>query len=370
MDDEAVGEGGGCGLGPGARGVSDEGAVARVDLLDGLDLAVRVEDVLEVLDADLGRDAPDVEGHDGEVLGGRQRRHVAGPLEHLVRDGVVGAVVAVLDVLLRELPSLGHLVAVGALGAALALPAHEEAADLGPVALVVGRRALKLHEEVVGALGAVVGAIPRGLRLLEGVLLVHLAHGVVLVLDAERLVADLHRQVVLEVQQADLADVLLLGDLLADDCFLVARLGARAPPEHRVGAPRDVALAAKLDLISRREGREGHTGRSVARLPAAPFLSFPSFPFLFPSFPFPIPFLPFPFLSFPFLFLPFPFFPSFPFLSFIPFLCPFLHSFLSFLLSFVLSFPFPFPSFPFRPSFSSFPSFPFQCIRENDERMM
>ena len=268
MDDEAVGEGGGCGFGPGAGVVGDEGAVARVDLLDGLDLSVRVEDVLEVLGADLGGDAPDVESHDGEVLGGRQRRQVAGSLEHLVRDGVVGAVVAVLDVLLRELPSLGHLVAVGALGAALALPPDEEAADLGPVALVVGGRALQLHEEVVGALCAEVGAVPRGLRLLEGKLLVHLAHGVVLVLDAQRLVADLHRQVVLEVQEADLADVLLLGDLLADDCLFVTRLCARAPPEHRVGAPRDVAFAAKLDLCSRigRKRREGQSHAVLKRL--------------------------------------------------------------------------------------------------------
>lgn len=69
--------------------------------------------------------------------------------KHLVGHRIVDTVVAVFDVLLGQGPCGGHLVAVGALGAALALALHEEGADGRTVALVVRRRALHLQDLVV-----------------------------------------------------------------------------------------------------------------------------------------------------------------------------------------------------------------------------
>ena len=54
---------------------------------------------------------------------------------YLVGDGVVDTKVAVLDVLVRQWPRRRHLVAVGALCAALALTTYKEAADLRLVPL-------------------------------------------------------------------------------------------------------------------------------------------------------------------------------------------------------------------------------------------
>mmetsp|Transcript_29000 Transcript_29000/g.92750 ORF Transcript_29000/g.92750 Transcript_29000/m.92750 type:complete len:241 (-) Transcript_29000:51-773(-) len=60
---------------------------------------------------------------------------------------------------------------------------------------------------------------------------------------AGQLVADRHRQVVLHVHEADLADVLRNGNLGRDDGLLVARLGAGLPAEGGVRPARDLALA-------------------------------------------------------------------------------------------------------------------------------
>lgn len=86
--------------------------------------------------------------------------------------------------------------------------------------------------------------------LLQGelVLQAHLALGDVLDGGVGHLVAHLHGQVVLEVEQAHLAHVLGFRHLLADDGGLVARVAAGAPPKLGVRALADVALGAVLHL--------------------------------------------------------------------------------------------------------------------------
>ena len=76
-----------------------------------------------------------VECGDGLVLTRLQLSHGVCPAHHLVGDRVVDSIVAVLHVLVRQLPGDGHLVPVRALGAAVAGPLGEEGADRGFVAL-------------------------------------------------------------------------------------------------------------------------------------------------------------------------------------------------------------------------------------------
>lgn len=59
---------------------------------------------------------------------------------------------------------------------------------------------------------------------------------------------------------ADLAHVLGLGHLLADDGLFVAGLVAGAPAEDGVGAAGDMALAAILNLVVRGSENTGEEG--------------------------------------------------------------------------------------------------------------
>lgn len=70
-------------------------------------------------------------------------------LQHLLCHGVVLAAVAVLDVLMRQLALLGgHLVAIGARSTTRARALGEEGAEVRCVALIVGRLACELLEDL------------------------------------------------------------------------------------------------------------------------------------------------------------------------------------------------------------------------------
>ena len=72
------------------------------------------------------------------------------PFEHLLRDGVVDAVVSVLEVLSGHLRSRRHLVSEGAEHTAVALAAREEGAQVRLVALVVGGATSETIEHAAG----------------------------------------------------------------------------------------------------------------------------------------------------------------------------------------------------------------------------
>jgi hypothetical protein len=86
-----------------------------------------------------------------------------------------------------------------------------------------------------------------GLLILRVVLPVDVARGR-LVRDAERGVADLRREVVLEVEEARLAHVACLGAGLADHRRLEAHACARVPAEDGEGARARSAFSPKLLL--------------------------------------------------------------------------------------------------------------------------
>ena len=94
--------------------------------------------------------APDIECGDQPVLRGVQVRHGLGPLEDLVRHGVIDAIISVLHVLLtqRVVRVRGLLVPVGALLPSLTLALHPERADVRSVPLVIRRGSSELGQQL------------------------------------------------------------------------------------------------------------------------------------------------------------------------------------------------------------------------------
>ena len=179
------------------------------------------------------------------------------PGQHLLRDGVGRAVEAILGVLLgqRIVAIARRLVPEGTVGAAVALPPGEEAAQLGEVALVAG-----LHPG--HALQLEVGLGPRdgpGGALLDGPVLLGReprAVGVALgdgragpgglaaPLLGQDAVPHLHGEAVLEVVDAHLAHVLGPGAVAADLDALQPAAGPGLPREDREGRLADLARLA------------------------------------------------------------------------------------------------------------------------------
>ena len=117
------------------RGVRDKRAALAVHDAHGRHVAMRLENGPQVALLPVGFHIADEQRAYARVRGRLKRRALAQAAHHLFSDGVVDAIVAVADVLLRELPRLRHLVAVGALGAALAFAARKEGAQLRTVPL-------------------------------------------------------------------------------------------------------------------------------------------------------------------------------------------------------------------------------------------
>mmetsp|Transcript_2385 Transcript_2385/g.6009 ORF Transcript_2385/g.6009 Transcript_2385/m.6009 type:complete len:386 (+) Transcript_2385:287-1444(+) len=86
-----------------ARSVCDERARLGVHLFDAHDLAKRVKVVAQILLADVGGHTAHEKSGYGHVLRGLEAGHVAHAPQHLVGHRVVDAIVAVLDVLVRQL---------------------------------------------------------------------------------------------------------------------------------------------------------------------------------------------------------------------------------------------------------------------------
>ena len=165
---------------------------------------------------------------------------------------------------------------VWAVAAAIALPFGVEGTYMWPVPFVVGFGSCQLLEHLptcrrrptfvqlviasseLTKRKAIIASIyihiylrptvtHRGLLILRVVLPVDVARGR-LVRDAERGVADLRREVVLEVEEARLAHVACLGAGLADHRRLEAHACARVPAEDREGARARSAFPPKLLL--------------------------------------------------------------------------------------------------------------------------
>ncbi len=92
-------------------------------------LAKWVEGISQISLGNARSEAADVQGCDGRILWWRQVGHSVHAAQHLVRDGVIHTKVAVLDVLIGQLPSGGHLMPVRALSPTFALSPHKEGAD-------------------------------------------------------------------------------------------------------------------------------------------------------------------------------------------------------------------------------------------------
>lgn len=75
------------------------------------------------------------EGGDAGVLRWLQLGQVVDSTHHLLGHRVIHSEVAVLDILVGQLPCRRHFVPVRTLSAPLALPLDEEAADWGPISL-------------------------------------------------------------------------------------------------------------------------------------------------------------------------------------------------------------------------------------------
>ncbi|KAL1466081.1 hypothetical protein MTO96_026891 [Rhipicephalus appendiculatus] len=241
-------------LGTDAVGELDERALLPRQHGDAADLAVLVEVVAQVLLRQTVAQVADVERCDGGVLRRLQFGHGGCPAQQFVGHRVVDAVVAVADVLVgqRIVRVRGLLVPVRALLASLTLAFHPEAADVRPVAFVVGCGTCQLHQEVAGALRLGEGpvrlagvAVGHGaLHVLRVVFLVDVRLGHV-VTQAERVVAHLHRQAVVQVQQAGLAHVLELAARLTDFGLLEAHPAAGTPSEDGERARAYLALLAE-----------------------------------------------------------------------------------------------------------------------------
>lgn len=79
--------------------------------------------------------------------------------------------------------------------------------------------------------------------LLSKVLPIHIAlRDRVIRVDGQRRVPNLNREPVLEIKQADLANILQLATSLAQLRLLVPRVSPRPPPEHRERPRADLAL--------------------------------------------------------------------------------------------------------------------------------
>ena len=204
--------------------------------------------------------AAHVEGRDGLVGRGREVLLALVRLgEHPVGHRVVDAVVPVLDVLLSELGrgrELRHVrVAVArAVGAvrAVARVAQPERADGRLVLVVVGLLSRHLLEQLGGANladgsilvsdGHLVALLQAPGDLLRLVLEVDVGLGDHLAFLAEDRVSRLHRDAVVEVEEAHLAHVLRERDLAAHHGFLVPGLVPGSPSEYGEGAGGDGAL--------------------------------------------------------------------------------------------------------------------------------
>mmetsp|Transcript_60924 Transcript_60924/g.178716 ORF Transcript_60924/g.178716 Transcript_60924/m.178716 type:complete len:243 (+) Transcript_60924:69-797(+) len=118
-----------------------EGAEALRDHLQAADLAVDVELVADLLLLRGGVQPSQVQRRDGLVLRRIQRELLIGTTHDLLRERVVLAVEAVLQLLVGQLAALRQLVPEGAVLSAVARALHVEGADACLVPLVVRRHA-------------------------------------------------------------------------------------------------------------------------------------------------------------------------------------------------------------------------------------